>query len=121
MFCIFSNVRYSNPKLMHVAHQYMEQTFDPKQFIGLLELQTFHISPDKGLGIFTFDNQQNMTKYLPNLKAFNKDITSAPEPVPNSKILPTSCFLFIKTSITTSLSALGIKFSLHRSKQVSLK
>ena len=51
----------------------MAQTFDPKQFKGLLELQTFHISPDKGLGIFTFDNQENMQKNLPNLKAFNKD------------------------------------------------
>ena len=67
MFCIFSNVRYSNPKLMHVGHQYMAQTFDPKQFDGLLELQTFHISPDKGLGIFTFDSQENMAKNLPNL------------------------------------------------------
>ena len=73
MFCIFSNVRYSNPKLMHVGHQHMAQTFDPKQFKGLLELQTFHISPDKGLGIFTFDNQENMQKNLPNLKAFNQD------------------------------------------------
>ena len=58
---------------MHVAHQHMAQTFDPKQFKGLLELQTFHISPDKGLGIFTFDNQENMQKNLPNLKDFNKD------------------------------------------------
>ena len=58
---------------MHVGHQHMAQTFDPKQFKGLLELQTFHISPDKGLGIFTFDNQENMQKNLPNLKAFNKD------------------------------------------------
>ena len=73
MFCIFSSVRYSNPKLMHVGHQHMAQTFDPKQFKGLLELQTFHISPDKGLGIFTFDNQENMKLNLPNLKAFNKD------------------------------------------------
>ena len=66
MFCIFSNVRYSNPKLMHVGHQYMAQTFNPRQFNGLLELQTFHISPDKGLGIFTFDNQENMAKNLSN-------------------------------------------------------
>ena len=73
MFCIFSSVRYSNPKLMHVGHQHMAQTFNPKQLKGLLELQTFHISPDKGLGIFTFDNQENMQKNLPNLKAFNKD------------------------------------------------
>ena len=55
MFCIFSSVRYSNPKLMHVGHQHMAQTFDPKQLMGLLERQTFHISPDKGLGIFTFE------------------------------------------------------------------
>ena len=73
MFCIFSSVRYSNPKLMHVGHQHMSQTFDAKQFKGLLELQTFHISPDKGLGIFTFDNQENIQKNLPNLKYFNKD------------------------------------------------
>ena len=73
MFCIFSSVRYSNPKLMHVGHQHMAQTFDLKQFKGLLELQTFHISPDKGLGIFTFDNQENMQENLPHLKAFNKD------------------------------------------------
>ena len=73
MFCIICSVRYSNPKLMHVGHQHMAQTFDPKQLKGLLELQTFHISPDKGLGIFTFDNQENMQNNLPNLKAFNKD------------------------------------------------
>mgnify|MGYP005744907697 FL=1 len=73
MFCIICSVRYSNPKLMHVGHQHMAQTFDPKQLKGLLELQTFHISPDKGLGIFTFDNQENMQNNPPNLKAFNKD------------------------------------------------
>ena len=83
MFCIFSNVRYSNPKLMHIGHQYMAQTFDPKQFNGLLELQTFHISPDKGLGIFTFDNQENMAKNLPNLKDFNKDFRLEKPPLCN--------------------------------------
>ena len=64
MFCIFSSVRYSNPKLMHVGHQHMAQTFDPKQFKGLLELNTFHISPDKGLGIFTFDNKEKINCHL---------------------------------------------------------
>ena len=73
MFCIVCSVRYSNPKLMHVGHQYMADNFDPKTFNGLLEFKSFHITPDKGLGIFTFDNQENMAKNLPNLKAFNKD------------------------------------------------
>ena len=73
MFCIVCSVRYSNPKLMHVGHQYMADNFDPKTFNGLLEFKSFHITPDKGLGIFTFDNQENMKLNLPNLKAFNKD------------------------------------------------
>ena len=28
MFCIVCSVRYSNPKLMHVGHQYMADNFD---------------------------------------------------------------------------------------------
>ena len=56
MFCIVCSVRYSNSKLMHVGHQYMADNFDPKTLNGLLEFKTFHLTPDKGLGIFTFDN-----------------------------------------------------------------
>ena len=73
MFCVFLNVRYSNPKLMHVGHQYVASNFDPSTLNGLIAVDAYHISPDKGLGIFTFDNQENMQKNLPNLKAFNKD------------------------------------------------
>ena len=71
MFCIICNVRYSNPKLMHVGHQYMADNFDPKTFTGLLEFKSFHITPDKGLGIFTFNNQTNMQKHLSDIKSFN--------------------------------------------------
>ena len=73
MFCVFLSVRYSNSKLMHVGHQYVAQSFDPKTLKGLLELQAYHISPDKGLGIFTFDNQANLEKKLPDIKKFFKD------------------------------------------------
>ena len=73
MFCVFLNVRYSNPKLMHVGHQYVASNFDPETLKGLVAVDAYHITPDKGLGIFTFDNQENMSKNLPNLKAFNKD------------------------------------------------
>mgnify|MGYP001314173328 FL=1 len=73
MFCVICSVRYSNPKLMHVGHQYMADNFDPKTFAGLLEFKSFHITPDKGLGIFTFDNQANMKKHLSDIKNFNKD------------------------------------------------
>ena len=73
MFCIVRSVRYSNSKLMHVGHQYMADNFDPKTLNGLLEFKTFHLTPDKGLGIFTFDNQENLKKHLSDIKNFNKD------------------------------------------------
>ena len=73
MFCIVCSVRYSNSKLMHVGHQYMADNFDPKTLNGLLEFKTFHLTPDKGLGIFTFDNQENLKKHLSDIKNFNKD------------------------------------------------
>ena len=51
----------------------MADNFDPKTFTGLLEFKSFHITPDKGLGIFTFNNQTNMQKHLSDIKSFNKD------------------------------------------------
>ena len=51
----------------------MADNFDPKTFTGLLEFKSFHITPDKGLGIFTFNNQTNLQKHLSDIKSFNKD------------------------------------------------
>ena len=73
MFCVFLNVRYSNPKLMHVGHQYVSANFDPTNLKGLIAVDAYHISPDKGLGIFTFNNQANLEKNLPDIKSFFKD------------------------------------------------
>ena len=73
MFCVFLNVRYSNPKLMHVGHQYIASNFDPSSLKGLVAVDAHHISPDKGLGIFTFNNQSNLEKHISNLKEFFKD------------------------------------------------
>ena len=72
MFCVFLNVRYSNSKLMHVGHQYVAANFDPANLKGLIAVDAYHIS-DKGLGIFTFNNQVNLEKHLPDLKEFFKD------------------------------------------------
>ena len=65
MFCVFLKVRYSNYKLMHVGHQYVASNFDPSTLKGLVAVDAYHISPDKGLGIFTFDNQINLEKHIP--------------------------------------------------------
>ena len=73
MFCAFLNVKYSNPKLMHVGHQYVASNFDPANLIGLVAVDAYHISPDKGLDIFTFNNQTNLEKHMTVLKEFFKD------------------------------------------------
>ena len=73
MFCAFLNVRYSNPKLMHVGHQYIASNFDSSTLKGLVAVDAYHISPDKGLGIFTFNNQSNLEKHITVLKEFFKD------------------------------------------------
>jgi hypothetical protein len=73
MFCAFLNVRYSNPKLMHVGHQYVASNFDHSTLKGLVAVDAYHISPDKGLGIFTFNNQSNLEKHITVLKEFFKD------------------------------------------------
>ena len=69
---MFLNLRYSNPKLMHVGHQYVASNFDLSNLKGLIAVDAYHITPDKGLGIFTLDNQANLQKYIPVLKEFSK-------------------------------------------------
>ena len=68
MFCVFLNVRYSNPKLMHVGHQYVASNFDHSKLKGLLAIDAYNKASDKGLGIFTFDNQTNLKIYIPVIK-----------------------------------------------------
>ena len=41
MFCMFLNVRYSNPKLMHVGHQFVAENFDASKMSGLLEMNAY--------------------------------------------------------------------------------
>ena len=73
MFCLFLNVRYANDKLMHVGHNYLTENFEPLTLPGFISLKGYHISPDKGLGIITFDTQKNLEKNLPNLKTLFSD------------------------------------------------
>ena len=58
---------------MHVGHQYEAPNFDRRNLICLVSVDAYHISPDKGLGIFTFDNQANLEKHITVLKDFFKD------------------------------------------------
>ena len=49
MFCAFLNVRYSNPKLMHVGHQYVASNFDPTSLKGLVAVDAFTYLPIRDL------------------------------------------------------------------------
>ena len=52
---------------MHVGHQYIASNFDPSTLKGLIAVDAYHISPDKGLGIFNFDN---LISFNPSLSLF---------------------------------------------------
>ena len=58
---------------MHVGHRYVASNFYPATLKGQVAIDAYHITPDKGLGIFTFDNQANLEKHISVLKDFFKE------------------------------------------------
>ena len=58
---------------MHFVYQYVAANFDPKTLQGLITVDAYHISPDKGLGMFNCDNQASLEKHIDVLKDFFKD------------------------------------------------
>ena len=59
---------------MHVGHRYVASNFYPATLKGQVAIDAYHITPDKGLGIFTFDNQANLEKHISVLKDFLKNM-----------------------------------------------
>ena len=67
-FCVFLHIRYMNPKVMGIAHDYLADNQPVKNPKGRLWMNSFHVSPDKGLGIHCFDTKENMENFLPLMK-----------------------------------------------------
>ena len=49
-----------NPKVMGIAHDYLADNQPDKNPKGRLWMNSFHVSPDKGLGVHCFDTKENM-------------------------------------------------------------
>ena len=67
-FCVFLHIRYMNPKVMGIAHDYLAANQPDKNPKGRLWMNSFHVSPDKGLGVHCFDTTENMENFLPLMK-----------------------------------------------------
>ena len=67
-FCVFLHIRYMNPKVMGIAHDYLADNQPVKNPKGRLWMNSFHVSPDKGLGIHCFDTKENMENFIPLIK-----------------------------------------------------
>lgn len=51
---IVGRFRYSNSKIMGVGHDWAEDNADLSWVKGLIKVDTFHISPDRGMAIYYF-------------------------------------------------------------------
>ena len=49
-----------NPKVMGIAHDYLADNQPAKNLKGRLWMNSFHVPPDKGLGVHCFDTKENM-------------------------------------------------------------
>ena len=58
---------------MDVGYQYVALNFDPRNLKCLISVDAYHIFPDKGLGICTFDKKPDLEKHINVLKDFFKD------------------------------------------------
>ena len=67
-FCVFLHIRYMNPNVMGIAHEYLEQNQPAKNPKGPLWMNSFHVSPDKGLGFHCFDTKENIKNFIPLMK-----------------------------------------------------
>ncbi len=65
MFCVFLNVRYANPKLMHVGHQYVASNFDPSTLKTLVLLMHITYLPIRDLVSLLLITRQILKSTLP--------------------------------------------------------
>ena len=64
----FLHIRYINPKVMGIEHDYLEDNQTVKNPKGRLWMNSFRVFPDKGLGIHCFNTKANMEDLIPLIK-----------------------------------------------------
>ena len=67
---IIGRFRYSNAKIMGVGHDWAEENSDLTWVKGLTKVDTFHISPDRGMAIYYLKTTEQAKAALPMLEKF---------------------------------------------------
>ena len=67
---IIGRFRYSNAKIMGVGHDWAEENSDLTWLKGLIKVDTFHISPDRGMAIYFIKTIEQAKAALPVLEKF---------------------------------------------------
>ena len=67
---IIGHFRYKNGKIMGVGHNWAEDNADLKWVKGLTKVDTFHVAPDKGMGVYYFKSMEQAKEALSGLEEF---------------------------------------------------
>ena len=74
-FVIIMTVRYMNPALMGLAHDWVEQNA-PKEIPGAHRMRSFHIAPDRGMTLIWFNSQADLDAAFPMIKQVQGDMAT---------------------------------------------
>ena len=72
-FVIIMSMRYMNPALMGLAHNWAEEN-TPNEIPGSHRMRSFHIAPDRGMSIVWFKSQDDLDAAFPMIKQVMNDM-----------------------------------------------
>ena len=72
-FVIIMSMRYTNPALMGLAHNWAEEN-TPNEIPGAHRMRSFHIAPDRGMSILWFKSQDDLDAAFPMIKQIMNDM-----------------------------------------------
>ena len=65
---IIGRFRYINAKIMSAGHDWAEKNSDLRGLNGLIKVDTFHISPDRGMAVSYLRTGEHAKAALPQLE-----------------------------------------------------
>lgn len=72
-FVIIMSMRFMNPALMGLAHDWAEQNA-PQEIPGAHRMRSFHIAPDRGMTLIWFNSQESLDAAFPMIKQVQNEI-----------------------------------------------
>ena len=74
-FVIIMSMRYMNPALMGLAHEWAENNA-PSEVPGAHRMRSFHIAPDRGMTMIWFKEQAALDAVFPMIKQLQNDLAA---------------------------------------------